>query len=77
MSPHIAVDSNDHNPLENKGALHCVSPEEMTPAQLLAMARDIHNNESVEVLRGWAQAAKSASGTFKKLDTPSKRYWYA
>lgn len=74
---HFAVDNDDYNPLEHKGALQRVSPEEVTSAQLLAMARDVRNQESAEVLRGWAQAAKSAIGTFKKLATPSQRYWYA
>ncbi len=74
---HFAVDSAEYTPLDQKGGLLRVSPEEVTSAQLLAMARDVRNQESVEVRRGWARAARSAIGTFKKLETPSQRYWYA
>ena len=43
----------------------------------MAIARDIQNNESDEILKDWARTMRSTVGTFKQLANPSKRYWYA
>jgi hypothetical protein len=74
---HIAVSCPDFDPREHKGALLRVSPEEMTGAVVLAIARDIRNQESEEVLLDWRRSVLSATATFKVLPSASERYWYA
>ena len=63
----------DYNPLEHKGALLRVSPEEVG-AVVLAMARDIHNQKADTVLQGWKRTVLSATGTFKILPSATERY---
>jgi len=74
---HIAVPGPEFNPLMHKGALLRVSPEEITSAFALAIARDIANNECESVLRTWRKFALSATGKFVVLRTATERYWYA
>ena len=74
---HIAVTGPDFNPLMHKGALLRVSPEEITSAFVLAIARDIKNSEVDVVLRTWRKFALSATGKFVVLKTATDRYWYA
>ena len=71
----IAVESNEVNPLTQKGSLLRVSPEEMTSAFLFAIARDIQNSESNEVLLGWKRSILDTTGTFKLVPTSKDRYW--
>jgi hypothetical protein len=70
---HIAVPGPDFDPLTHKGALLRVSPEEVTGAIVLAIARDITNNEDDSVLRQWKRTVLSTTGTFKILPTASQR----
>jgi len=74
---HIAVTNPDFIPLMHKGALLRVSPEEITGAVVLAIARDISNNECDEVLHAWRRHVLSTTGRFQVLPTSSDRYWYA
>ena len=74
---HVAVPDHEYNPLERKGALLRVSPEEVTGAIVLAIARDIRNSESDEVLQAWKQIALSTTCVFKVMPSASDRYWYA
>ena len=74
---HVAVPGAEFNPLEHKGALLRVSPEEITGALVLAISRDIQNNEPAEVLQSWKQVILSTTCVFKVLPTATDRYWYA
>jgi len=74
---HIAVFDLGFNPLMHKGALLRVSPEEVTGAVVLAIARDIEHNEDPSVLRAWRRSVLSTTGMFKILPTATDRYWYA
>ena len=74
---HVAVPDHDYNPLERKGALLRVSPEEVTGAIVLAIARDVRNSESDEVLQAWKQVALSTTCVFRLMPSASDRYWYA
>jgi len=71
---HIAVPGPEFNPLMHKGGLLRVSPEEITSASALAIARDIANNECESVLRTWRKFALSATGKFVVLQTATERY---
>ena len=73
---HIAVTGPEFRPLEHKGALKRVSPEEVTGAIVLAIARDIKNSEPDAVLQRWRQCVLCTSATFK-VPTAPDRYWYA
>ena len=74
---HIAVSGPEYNPLKHQGALLRVSPEEVTGAFVLAIARDIQNSEPDDILRAWKQVALSTTCVFKVLPSASDRYWYA
>jgi len=74
---HVAVPGVEFDPLEHKGALLRVSPEEITGALVLAIARDIQNSEPAEVLQSWKQVVLSTTCVFKVLPTATDRYWYA
>ena len=54
-----------------------VSPEEVIGAIAMAIARDIRNSESDEVLQAWKQIALSTTCVFKAMPSASDRYWYA
>ena len=74
---HIATSGPDFNPLTHKGALLRVSPEEITGAVVLAISRDITNNECDAVIRAWRKHVLSVSGRFQVLPSATDRYWYA
>ena len=63
--------------MEHRGGLLRVSPEEITSAVTLAIARDIANHEADTVLAEWKRVVRSTTCTFKLLATSSDRYWYA
>ena len=67
----FAVSGPEYNPLKHQGALLRVSPEEVTGAFVLAIARDIQNSEPDDILRAWKQVALSTTCVFKVL--PSAR----
>jgi hypothetical protein len=74
---HIAVSGPDFRVLDHRGALLRVSPEELTAAVTLAIARDIKTCEPTETLEAWRQIVLSTTCTFKVLPSATARYWYA
>jgi len=74
---HIAVPGPKYNPLQYKGALRRVSPEELTAAVLMAIARAIEDNEPDAVLREWRRQCLSTTATFKQLPDDDAVFWYA
>jgi hypothetical protein len=77
VAVHIGVEQPSFNPLQHKGALKRVSPEELTAAVFLAIARDIKNQEPDALLRQWRRQCLSTTATFKLLADSNARYWYA
>jgi len=73
--PHPTVISlKEHeNPLEKRGALCAVSPEEVRQAMMAAIARDIRNGAESEVLEQWRRKALSCTGTFQIHPTDAER----
>ena len=74
---HVAVPDKDYNPLEHKAALLRVSPEEVTAAVILAIARDIQDGVPDSVLKAWGKTVLSTTCMFKVLPDSTARYWYA
>ena len=54
-----------------------VSPEEITGAYLIAVARDIEKNEPDELLQQWERHILSTTCKFVVLPGQMDRYWYA
>ena len=73
----VAVPSPTFEVKKHKGALLRVSPEEMTTAFILALARDVSKNVSNEILSKWRVAMVSTPCKFVVLPTPMDRYWKA
>ena len=48
----------------------------MTGAIVVAIARDIENNEDIGVLQDWKRSVLSTTGMFKLLPQATARYWY-
>ncbi|MFM7985422.1 MAG: hypothetical protein ACKPKO_39520, partial [Candidatus Fonsibacter sp.] len=61
----------------HKGGLLRVSLEEITSICVLAISRDINNNECDSVLRTWISLMLSATGNVVLLRAATDRYWYA
>ncbi len=74
---HVAVPSPNFDVTHHKGALNRVSPEEITSAFILAVARDIVNKEPDDVIKKWKQHMRSTTCRFVVLPNQWKRYWYA
>ena len=60
-------------PLDKRGALCAVSPEEMRHAMMAAIARDISNGVESEVLEEWRRKALSCTATFQAHATEAER----
>ena len=73
----IGIPSHDYNVKSHKGALMRVSPEEMTSAFIMAVARDITNGAPEAVLLKWRRTILSTPCKFVILATPMDRYWHA
>jgi len=75
---HVAVPA-DHayEPHRHKGALKQVSPDEVTAAFIMAIARDIEKQEADDVLLAWKFKMRSTTCRFVVLGTDMKMYWYA
>ena len=54
-----------------------VSPEELTTAFVLAVARDITRGETDQVLQKWRDIMLTTTCKFVFLPTPMDRYWAA
>ena len=61
---YISVPSPTYAPLEHKGALQSVSPEEIRAAFLFAFARDVAAGAPESVLREWIKLSLSCTATF-------------
>jgi len=60
-------------PLDKRGALCAVSPEEMRHAMMAAIARDISNGVESEVLEEWRRKALSCTATFQAHASEAER----
>ena len=65
------------NPLDHRGALHAISPEEMRCAMLFAIARDVGRNAPEEDLKEWRCHALSVSMQFFHHATHEEMYFAA
>ena len=61
----------------HKGALKQVSPEEITAAYILAIARDVAKQEGEDIMEEWAKYLRSSTCNFVVLDSDKEMYWYA
>ncbi len=73
----VAVPNAEFDVRQANGALMRVSPEELTTAFVLAVARDIKRWEPKTVLEEWKRAMPSVPCKFAILHTSMDRYWYA
>ena len=71
------VPDKDYKVKEDKGALMRVSPEELTTAFVLAVARDIAKGEADDVLQQWKYSMLSTTCKFVLPFIPMGRYWAA
>ena len=70
------MDSATDDPLEKKGALKRVSPEEVVQAFELAIARDIRANpDDHDVLKKWRASMLTVTFSFEVLPNEDVRYW--
>ena len=75
---HVAVPlDHAYEPHRHKGALKQVSPDEVTAAFVVAIARDMEKQEADEVLRAWRDIMRSTTCRFIALGSDMKMYWYA
>ena len=75
---HVAVPRDPaYQPHMHKGALKQVSPEEITAAYLLAIARDVLKQEGDDIVEEWAKYLRSSTCIFVVLDSDMEMYWYA
>ena len=73
----IGVPSHDYKVKSHRGALMRVSPEEMTSAFILAVARDVTNGAPEDTLLQWRNTILSTPCKFVVLAAPMDRYWHA
>ena len=71
---YILVPSVSYEPLQDKGALQSVSPEEIRAAFLLAIARDVAAGAPESVVRKWVKLSLSCTATFVLDATPPHKY---
>ena len=74
---HVAVPSVEYKVAEHKGSLMRVSPEEVTGAYFIAVARDIGRGEPAEIVQEWEKCIRSTTCKFVLLPGQMDRYWYA
>ena len=60
-------------PLDKRGALCAISPEEARHAMMAAIARDISNGAESGVLEEWHRKALSCTATFQVHATEAER----
>ena len=70
----VAVGVSD-DPMEQRGKLKRVSPEELPLALLLRIAGEIDEGIAEDRLREWKHTLLSASFHFKLLESDDSRYW--
>ena len=75
---HVAVPKEaEYQPDMHKGALKQVSPEEITAAYIMAIARDIENQVEDYVLSLWRKHLRTCTCVFIVLDSARQMYFYA
>ena len=75
---HVAVPRDPgYQPHMHKGALKQVTPEEITAAYILAIARDVEKQEGEDIMEEWAKYLRSSTCIFVVLDSDMEMYWYA
>ena len=65
-----------YEPHHHKGALRQVSPEGV-PAAIVAIARDVRNQEDLDTMQKWSAYVRSAMCTSALLHADMDLYWYA
>jgi hypothetical protein len=70
---YISVPSPTYAPLEHKGALQSVSPEEIRAAFSIAFARDVAAGAPESVVREWIKSSLSCTATFVVDATPPQK----
>ncbi len=60
-----------------KGALLRVSPEEISTAFIMAIARDIKRQDPEEIIQQWKKLMLNTSCRFVRLEDQWKRYWHS
>ena len=61
----------------HKGGLKQVSPEEITAAYIMAIARDIDNQAEDYILSAWLKYLRTCTCVFIVLDSDMEMYWHA
>ena len=76
---HVAVprDFQNYHPYMHKGALKQVSPEEITAAYILAIARDIYDQQEDYVLSLWLKHLRTCTCVFVVRENEREMYFYA
>ena len=72
---HVAV-AQGYNPLNHRGWLHGVSPEEITHGMIFAVADAARLDAgNTRLLSAWKRCLLSISFTFQVLSAPEERIW--
>ena len=71
----IAVDNASFNPLNHKGGLTSVSPEELLHAWYFAVERDILQKKPTSVIEGWLKMARSVVLHFEIMNSEDALYY--
>ena len=75
---HVAVPKEaEYEPDMHKGGLKQVSPEEITAAYIMAIARDIDNQVEGYILSDWLKYLRTCTCVFIVLDSDKEMYFYA
>lgn len=73
----VVVVDGKTNPLERKGSLERVSPEEPLLAWLVAVCRDLDNNAPNTRIDQWVHTALTATFLFQELQTDDEKFYMA
>ena len=73
----IALESSEIDPCAHRGALQSISAEELRHAYWLAIARDIEDGRSKEVMARWRQCILSCPFEFRAIGSEDERFWAA
>ena len=67
----------EYQPHMHKGQLKQVSPEKITAAYILAIARDVENQEEDYIMSEWVKYLRTCTCVFIVLDADMEMYWHA
>jgi hypothetical protein len=71
----IGVPSKDENPMDHRGSMKRVSPEEMVHALMFRIASEIEGGATQRRLQDWRRMSLSVSFHFKLLESDDARFW--